>query len=111
MAISLTTAAASHVQAMLQKRGKGLGLRLGTKSSGCSGYSYVVDYADEIKDGDQVFDCQGVKVVVDSQSLPHLEGMEIDYVTNNILHQGFEFRNPNVKDMCGCGESFSVGQS
>jgi len=111
MAISLTTAAAAHVQTMLQKRGKGLGLRLGTKPSGCSGYAYVVDYADEIHDNDQVFDCHGVTVVVDSESLPNLEGMEIEYVTSNILNQGFEFRNPNVQDMCGCGESFSVSAS
>jgi len=109
MAITLTTAAASHVQSMLQKRGKGVGLRLGTRASGCSGYAYVVDYADEIRDEDQVFDCHGVKVVVDKKSLAFLEGMELDYVTNNILHQGFEFHNPNVKDMCGCGESFNVG--
>ena len=109
MSISLTTSAASHVQSMLQKRGKGVGLRLGTKASGCSGYAYVVDYADEIHNDDEVFESHGVKVVVDKQSLSNLDGMEIDYITNNILNQGFEFRNPNVKDMCGCGESFNVG--
>jgi iron-sulfur cluster assembly protein len=108
MSISLTPSAANHVQSMLQKRGKGLGLRLGTKASGCSGYAYVVDYADEVRDDDQVFESHGVKVIVDQQSLANLDGMEIDYVTNNILNQGFEFRNPNVKDMCGCGESFNV---
>jgi iron-sulfur cluster assembly protein len=108
MAISLTPAAATHVQTMLLQRGKGIGLRVGIKKSGCSGYSYVVDYADEIAEQDVVFPCHGVQLVVDRQSLPTLDGMEIDFVTNNILHRGFEFHNPNVSDLCGCGESFSV---
>ncbi len=108
MAIQLTEAAAQRVQTMLGKRGRGLGLRLGTRKSGCSGFSYVVDYADEISPGDQVFESHGVTVVVDADSLERLEGMEIDYVRNNALNEGFEFRNPNVKDTCGCGESFSV---
>lgn len=108
MAIQLTQAAAQRVQSMLDKRGHGLGLRLGTRKSGCSGFAYVVDYADDIRADDQVFESHGVKVVVDPDSLPALEGMEIDYVRSNILNEGFEFRNPNVKDSCGCGESFSV---
>lgn len=108
MAIQLTAAAAQRVQTMLDKRGRGLGLRLGTRKSGCSGFAYVVDYADDIGAHDRVFESHGVKVVVDSASLPALEGMEIDYVRNNPLNEGFEFRNPNVKDTCGCGESFSV---
>jgi iron-sulfur cluster assembly protein len=108
MSIELTTAAAQRVQAMLGKRGYGLGLRLGTRKSGCSGFAYVVDYADEISANDKVFESHGVKVVVDAASLPVLEGMEIDYVRNNLLNEGFEFRNPNVTDTCGCGESFSV---
>lgn len=108
MAIQLTESAAQRVQAMLDKRGHGLGLRLGTRKSGCSGFAYVVDYADEIKDDDLVFDSHGVKVVVDEKSLPALEGMEVDYVRSNLLNEGFEFRNPNVKESCGCGESFSV---
>ncbi|MDV3237860.1 MAG: iron-sulfur cluster assembly accessory protein [Gammaproteobacteria bacterium] len=108
MAIQLTEAAAQRVRTMLDKRGRGLGLRLGTRKSGCSGFSYVVDYADEIGPGDRVFESHGVTVVVDAGSLDQLEGMEVDYVRNNALNEGFEFRNPNVKDTCGCGESFSV---
>ena len=109
MSISVTTTAAEHIQTMLQKRGKGIGLRLGTKASGCSGYAYVVDYADEVNRDDHVFESNGVTLIVDNQSLSNLHGMEVDFVTNNILNRGFEFRNPNVKDMCGCGESFTVG--
>ena len=108
MSIELTTAAAQRVQAMLGKRGHGLGLRLGTRKSGCSGFAYVVDYADEISANDKVFESHGVKVVVDAASLPALDGMEIGYVRSNLLNEGFEFRNPNVTDTCGCGESFSV---
>lgn len=108
MAIKLTLAAAKHVQNMLNQRGHGIGLRVGSKESGCSGYSYVVDYADEIQEDDTVFEWHGVKLIVNQLSLPHLDGMEVDYITNNILNQGFEFRNPNVKDVCGCGESFNV---
>lgn len=108
MAISLTEAAARHVGEMLKKRGSGLGLRVGTKKSGCTGFAYVVDYADTVAGDDQVFESHGVKVVVDRASLPNLDGLEIDFVRSNLLNQGFEFRNPNVKDMCGCGESFSV---
>lgn len=108
MAVSLTPAAAAHVAGMLQKRGHGAGLRLATKKSGCSGFAYEVDYADEIRDGDEVFECHGVKVVVDAQSLERIDGMEVDYVKSSLLSQGFEFRNPNVKSTCGCGESFGV---
>ncbi len=108
MAIELTPAAAQRVETMLEKRGHGLGLRLGTRKSGCTGYAYVVDYADEIRSDDKVFESHGIKVVVDPASLPALEGMEIDYVRTNALNEGFEFRNPNVKESCGCGESFSV---
>ncbi len=108
MAVELTENAAQHVAAMLDKRGHGVGLRLGTRKSGCSGFAYVVEYADAIGDNDQVFECHGVKIVVDSDSLASLEGMEVDYVRSNAINKGFEFRNPNVKDSCGCGESFSV---
>lgn len=108
MAVRLTEAAANHVRSMLGKRGRGLGLRVATKKSGCSGFAYVVDYADLVDDDDQVFESHGVKVVVDEQSLRQIDGMEIDFVRENILNEGFEFRNPNVKDQCGCGESFSV---
>jgi iron-sulfur cluster assembly protein len=108
MAIQLTEAAASHVREQLDKHGKGQGLRVGTRKSGCTGYAYTVDYADEIGDDDHVFDSHGVRVVTDSESLLLIDGMTIDFVKTNALNQGFEFINPNVKDMCGCGESFNV---
>ncbi|MGD2020504.1 MAG: iron-sulfur cluster assembly accessory protein [Thiohalocapsa sp.] len=108
MAVTLTDAAARHVNSMLEKRGHGIGLRIGTKKSGCTGYAYVVDYADDLDDGDQVFESHGVKVVVDDASLERIDGMEVDFVKSSLLNEGFEFRNPNVKDECGCGESFSV---
>ena len=108
MAITLTPSAGEHVRKMLGQHDRALGLRLGTKKSGCTGFAYVVDYADTIEPGDRVFECHGVKVVVDEKSLPNLEGMVVDFVKTNLLNQGFEFRNPNVKDTCGCGESFSV---
>ena len=108
MSISLTQAAANRVTTMLEKRGSGIGLRLGTKKSGCSGFAYVVDYADTVEPNDVVIETQGVKVIVDKNSLPNIEGMELDYVKNNALNEGFEFNNPNVKNMCGCGESFTV---
>ncbi len=108
MAVTLTEAAAGHVARMLQQRGRGVGLRIGTKKSGCTGFAYEVDYADAVEAGDQVFESHGVKVVVDGPSLTQIDGMEVDFVKSSLLNQGFEFRNPNVKDMCGCGESFSV---
>jgi iron-sulfur cluster assembly protein len=108
MEINLTPAAAAHITRMLEQRGRGIGLRVGTKKSGCTGFSYVVDYADVVAEEDQVVESHGVKVVVDEASMAHLDGVEIDFVRNNALNEGFEFRNPNVKDMCGCGESFSV---
>ncbi|WP_295541892.1 iron-sulfur cluster assembly accessory protein [uncultured Thiohalocapsa sp.] len=108
MAVTLTDTAARHVSSMLAKRGHGIGLRIGTKKSGCTGYAYVVDYADALDDSDQVFTSHGVKVVVDDTSLARIDGMEVDFVKSSLLNEGFEFRNPNVKDECGCGESFSV---
>ncbi|MFP4062932.1 MAG: HesB/IscA family protein [Halochromatium sp.] len=108
MAVTLTDAAASHVNKMLQQRGHGVGLRIGTKKSGCTGFAYVVDYADDCADNDHIFESHGVKVVIDQGSLPRLDGMEVDFVKSSLLNEGFEFRNPNVKDACGCGESFSV---
>lgn len=108
MKVELTENAAARASAMLQQRGSGIGLRLGTRPSGCSGFEYVVDYADEIDDRDEVFDCHGVKVVVDRGSLPYLNGTTVDYVKQSALTEGFEFHNPNVKNTCGCGESFSV---
>jgi len=108
MNIELTENAASRVSKLLKQRGSGLGLRLGTRNSGCSGFEYVVDYADEVSEKDEVFVCHGVKVVVDRGSLPYLNGTTVDYVKMNALNEGFEFNNPNVKNMCGCGESFTV---
>jgi iron-sulfur cluster assembly protein len=108
MAINLTPAAAAHVAKEISKRGRGEGLRIATKKSGCTGFAYVVDYADEIADSDHVYESHGVRVVVDQASLEQLDGMEVDFVKTNMLNEGFEFRNPNIKDMCGCGESFSV---
>lgn len=108
MAVTLTEAAARHVAGMLDKRGHGVGLRVGTRKSGCTGYAYQVDYADAVDTADQVFESHGVKVVVDDLSLTRIDGMEIDFVRSSLLNQGFEFRNPQVKDTCGCGESFSI---
>lgn len=108
MAVTLTEAAARHVAKMLDRRGHGLGLRVATKKSGCSGFAYATDYADRLDDGDRVFESHGVKVVIDGDSLDRIDGMEIDFVKSSLLNEGFEFRNPNVKDRCGCGESFSV---
>ena len=108
MSISLTEAAAQHIAQQLAQRGQGLGLRVGMKKSGCSGFSYAVDYADAVNSDDQLFESHGIKIVVDSAQLAHLDGLEIDFVKTNLLNQGFEFHNPNAKDLCGCGESFRV---
>jgi iron-sulfur cluster assembly protein len=107
MSITMTPAAADHVRKFLAGRGKGVGLRLGVRTSGCSGMAYVLEFADELEAGDQVFEDQGVKVIVDSKSLLYLDGTELDYAKEG-LNEGFKFNNPNVKDSCGCGESFNV---
>jgi len=107
MAISLTPSAANRVRTFLANRGKGVGLRLGVKQTGCSGYAYVVNYADSIENTDVVFDNQGVKVIVDQQSLGYIDGTEVDFVKEG-LNEAFRFRNPNIKGECGCGESFTV---
>jgi iron-sulfur cluster assembly protein len=108
MSIELTEKAANRVSIMLDKRGHGVGLRLKTRSSGCSGFAYVVDYADSIEEDDNVFESRGINVIVDQDSLPLLQGTTVDYVKLNALNEGFEFINPNAKNMCGCGESFTV---
>lgn len=108
MAIQLTDGAASHVKSMLSHREGAIGLRLGTRRSGCTGFAYVVDYAERVDVDDRVFESHGVNIVVDSESLPMLDGMTVDYVKANMLNEGFDFINPNIKDQCGCGESFSV---
>ena len=107
MTVSLTPAAAERVQAFLAKRGGGVGLRLGVKKTGCSGFAYVVNYADEVAASDVVFEDRGVKVIVDAESLRYVDGTEIDFVRQG-LNEAFKFRNPNVRGECGCGESFNV---
>jgi iron-sulfur cluster assembly protein len=107
MAISLTAAAADRVQKFLAARGRGLGLKLGVRKTGCSGFAYVIDYADEARPGDVVFEDRGVKVVVDPESLPLIDGTTVDFVKQG-LSESFRFRNPNIRGECGCGESFSV---
>jgi iron-sulfur cluster assembly protein len=107
MPISLTPAAAERVRTFMASRGKGIGLRLGVKQTGCSGYAYVVSYADELGARDVVFEVSDVKVVVDAESLKYVDGTEIDFVRQG-LNEAFKFRNPNVKGECGCGESFNV---
>ena len=107
MAISLTPSAAQRVRSYLEKRGSGVGLRLGVTQTGCSGYSYVINYAEEIDPADIVFEDQGVKVVVDPEALQLIDGTEVDFVKNG-LNEAFSFRNPNVSGECGCGESFNV---
>ena len=107
MAIFLTPAAADRVVSFLKTRGQGLGLRLGVRKTGCSGFAYVINYADEQGPDDLVFEDRGVKVLVDPQSLKLIDGTEIDFVKQG-LNEAFKFRNPNVKGECGCGESFNV---
>ncbi|MGB5201181.1 MAG: iron-sulfur cluster assembly protein IscA [Sedimenticolaceae bacterium] len=107
MAITLTAAAADRVHSFLQNRGSGLGVRLGVKTSGCSGLAYVLEFVDVLDEDDQVFEDRGVKVIVDEKSLVYLDGTQLDYGKEG-LNEGFRFNNPNVKDECGCGESFHV---
>ena len=107
MTISLTESAAERVRSRIASRGRGLGLRLAVKTSGCSGYSYVVDYADEVRPDDLVFDSSGVKVYVDPASLAAIDGTRIDLVRQG-LNESFRFENPNISGECGCGESFTV---
>ena len=107
MAVTLTDRAAQHVQRYIEKRGKGVGLRLGVRTTGCSGLAYKLEFADEIQPADQAFETNGVKVLIDPKSLAYLEGTELDYVREG-LNEGFKFNNPNEKDRCGCGESFNV---
>ena len=107
MAITLTDAAAASVAAFLENRGSGCGLRLGVKTSGCSGRAYVLEFADQAEADDTVFEDKGVKILIDPKSLVYLDGTELDYAKEG-LNEGFKFNNPNVKDSCGCGESFTV---
>ena len=107
MSISLTDSAVERVRQYLDRRGRGVGLRLGIRKTGCSGYAYIIDYADAIEPADSVFDDSGVTVVVDNESLKLIDGTQVDFVKEGI-NEAFKFRNPNVKGECGCGESFSV---
>ena len=107
MSITLTESAADRVKTFLAKRGKGIGLRLGVKTSGCSGLSYMLEFVDALNEDDQVFEQHAVKVIVDTKSLVYLDGTQLDF-TKEGLNEGFKFANPNVKDECGCGESFNV---
>ena len=107
MSINLTEVAADRVKSFLQSRGKGIGLRIGIKTTGCSGMAYVLEFVDEVDDTDEVFESQGVKVIVDPKSLVYLDGTKVDFAKDG-LNEGFQFINPNAKDECGCGESFTV---
>ena len=107
MAVTVTESAAQHIQRQLSNRGKGVGIRLGVKTSGCSGMAYVLEFVDQSDADDEVFQQQGVQIIVDKKSLTYLDGTELDFKKDG-LNEGFEFTNPNVSGECGCGESFSV---
>lgn len=107
MSISLTDSAADRVKTFIDKRGKGVGVRLGVKTTGCSGMAYTIEFADDIEESDEVFEEKGVKVIINPKSLVYLDGTELDFAKEG-LNEGFKFNNPNEKDRCGCGESFTV---
>jgi len=107
MAITMTPAAADHVSKYLESRGRGAGIRLGVRTSGCSGMAYVLEFVDEVQAEDEVFETSGVRIVIDPKSLLYLDGTELDFVKEG-LNEGFKFNNPNVKNECGCGESFNI---
>lgn len=107
MAVSMTESASERVKNFLANRGKGLGLRLGVKTTGCSGLAYVLEFVDELNEDDQVFDIDDVKIIIDGKSYVYLQGIELDFVKEG-LNEGFKFTNPNAKGECGCGESFNV---
>ncbi|WP_226662675.1 iron-sulfur cluster assembly protein IscA [Microbulbifer aggregans] len=107
MAITMTEAARAHVAKQLASRGKGIGIRVGVRTAGCSGMAYVLEFVDQADPEDQVFEAGAVKLIVDPKSLAYLDGTELDFVKEG-LNEGFAFKNPNVKNECGCGESFHV---
>ncbi len=107
MGVTFTDSAAKHIKGFLEKRGKGIGLRLAVRTTGCSGLAYVLEFADEVAANDEVFIDNDVTVIIDKKSLVYLEGTELDF-TREGLNEGFKFNNPNVKDECGCGESFTI---
>lgn len=105
--INLTENAASKIQQQITRRGKGLGIRIGVKTTGCSGLAYVLEFVDTENLEDQKVECRGCNIYVDPKACPYVQGMTVDYVRNG-LNEGFDFQNPNEKDRCGCGESFRV---
>lgn len=107
MAITMTDAAVQHVARYLEKRGKGAGIRVGVRTSGCSGMAYVLEFIDDVDADDQLFQFDGVKVAIDPKSMVYLDGTELDFVKEG-LNEGFKFNNPNARNECGCGESFNV---
>ena len=107
MGVTITERAARHIAGFLQKRGKGVGLRLGVRTTGCSGMAYKIEYADALQPEDQTFESHGVKILIDPKSLAYIDGTELDFVREG-LNEGFRFNNPNEKNRCGCGESFNV---
>ncbi len=107
MSVTMTPAAAERVKSFMQNRGKGLGLRLGIKTTGCSGLAYVLEFVDELNEDDQLFTIDDVNIIIDAKSLVYLEGIELDFIKEG-LNEGFKFTNPNAKGECGCGESFNV---
>ena len=107
MSISLTESAVNRVKTFLEKRGKGVGVRLGVKTTGCSGMAYTIEFADEVEETDEIFEQDGVKILINPKSLVYLDGTELDFAKEG-LNEGFKFNNPNEKDRCGCGESFTV---
>lgn len=107
MSISLTEKAAKRAKRYLDSRGKGVGLKFGVKTTGCSGMAYILEFVDEVGPEDQVFESHGIKILVDPKSLIYIDGTELDFVKEGV-NEGFQFNNPNVKDSCGCGESFTV---
>ncbi|TMM45984.1 iron-sulfur cluster assembly protein IscA [Colwellia ponticola] len=107
MSVTMTPAAAERVQSFMKNRGKGLGLRLGIKTTGCSGLAYVLEFVDELNEDDELFSIDNVNIIIDAKSLVYLDGIELDF-TKEGLNEGFKFTNPNAKGECGCGESFNV---
>ena len=108
MSIELTKSSAQHIREMLQQRGHGIGLRLEMRHAGCSGFTYVFEYVDAENENDRVFVSHGVNIFISKKDFPYLDGTEIDYLKSGDVNMSFEFHNPNVKDVCGCGESFSI---
>jgi iron-sulfur cluster assembly protein len=105
--VTLTEKAADHIASFIKRRGKGMGLRFGVRTTGCSGLAYKLEYVDEAAQDDCVFESHGIKLFIDPKSLPYIDGTELDYGREG-LNEGFKFNNPNVKDECGCGESFRI---